>query len=283
MIAFFANLWRSILRLFGIKSDPPAPTAPPAAVDTVWALTGTYAGFPVVVRADSRFGGAIYSLTWGGFEFVDSSDHGRELQTAWQLDDMVEGENPTEAGSASDGAGPTSTTVVTGTRLNGNVLETSATLAYWLPYQGTALSPDTLSKRVTLLDGVIHHEVSIDLIGDHRDMAIEGLTGYLPQAFTRFVSFDPASSARAELSPPNGMMQSNLPVLATTADGSYALALWHRDKDKTYAYGRIGPWPKLDAAWFSVPDAKAGRYSFECFTVFGTLASVTATLSRLAQ
>src|SRR4051794_30788752 len=66
----------------------------------------------VVITTTTRVAGAIHSLTWGGREFIDSADHGRQLQSASNLDCgrrfIPEVFNPTEAGSAADGAGPTS-------------------------------------------------------------------------------------------------------------------------------------------------------------------------------
>ena len=67
----------------------------------------------IVIRTTSRLAGAIDSLTWNGKEFIDSADHGRQLQSASNFDVGTrftpETFNPTEAGSRGDGAGPTST------------------------------------------------------------------------------------------------------------------------------------------------------------------------------
>ena len=67
----------------------------------------------ITIRTTSRLAGAIHSLTWNEKEFIDSHDHGRQLQSAINLDGgermRPETFNPTEAGSRNDGAGPTST------------------------------------------------------------------------------------------------------------------------------------------------------------------------------
>ena len=64
----------------------------------------------IVITTTSRLAGAIHSLTWNGKEFIDSFDHGRQLQSASNFDagTPITGEtfNPTEAGSRDDGAGP---------------------------------------------------------------------------------------------------------------------------------------------------------------------------------
>lgn len=280
------NIWEWFLKLLGAWRPAPPPPPPPPEI---WTLQGAYGGKPVTVNASRQFGGAIYSLMWGSFQFIDYSDHGRELQTAWQLDNLGEGENPTEAGAASDLEKRTSTTVLQGVRVTGsNVLETSATLAYWFPYGGLALSPDKLSKRVTLgylgMGNVLHHEISIDLAGDHQQMVIEGLTAYLPRTFSRFFTYNVTTQKPVEMPVPNDLFGSNDPVISSTADGAYALGLWCTDWSKNYFYGRVGGiWPKLDTAWFIVPDAKRGRYSWDCFTVFGSLDDVANALQKLAE
>ena len=70
----------------------------------------------IVITTTSRLAGAIHSLTWNGREFIDSADHGRQLQSAANFDAgsrfSPETFNPTEAGSRFDGAGPKSTSVL---------------------------------------------------------------------------------------------------------------------------------------------------------------------------
>ena len=67
----------------------------------------------IVIKTTSRTAGAIESLQWGGKEFLDNADHGRELQTCWNGNAGVEPIadetfNPTEAGSLDDGLGTNS-------------------------------------------------------------------------------------------------------------------------------------------------------------------------------
>ena len=72
-------------------------------------LTGLIGGKPLVIRTTSRLAGAIESLKWDGVEFIDSHDHGRQLQSAINADVNgvfhVECYNPTEAGSVVDALG----------------------------------------------------------------------------------------------------------------------------------------------------------------------------------
>ena len=93
------------------------PLATPAAGQETVAgdavIRAPSGGSEIVITTTSRLAGAIHSLTWNGREFIDSHDHGRQLQSASNLDlegpFHVETFNPTEAGSRADGAGPTST------------------------------------------------------------------------------------------------------------------------------------------------------------------------------
>ena len=66
----------------------------------------------IVITTRPRVAGAIHSLTWNGKEFIDSFDHGRQLQSAANFDCggrfTPETFNPTEAGSRRNGAGATS-------------------------------------------------------------------------------------------------------------------------------------------------------------------------------
>ena len=63
----------------------------------------------IAITTTDRLAGAIHSLTWNGKEFVDSFDHGRQIQSASNLDNgtpiFAETFNPTEAGSRWDGRG----------------------------------------------------------------------------------------------------------------------------------------------------------------------------------
>ena len=80
----------------------------------------------IVITTTSRLAGAIHSLTWNGREFIDSADHGRQLQSAVNFDagSRIRGEtyNPTEAGSRFDGAGPKSTSVLRALHAKENML-----------------------------------------------------------------------------------------------------------------------------------------------------------------
>ena len=82
-----------------------------------------------MITTTHRLAGAIHSLTWNGREFINSVDHGRQLQSASNLDGgtpiTAETFNPTEAGSRDDGAGEKSSSRLLHWRIEANALETT--------------------------------------------------------------------------------------------------------------------------------------------------------------
>ena len=108
--------------------------AQPVSGDAV--IRARFADSEIVITTTSRLAGAIHSLTWNGKEFINSADHGRQLQSASNLDleTRFSGEsfNPTEAGSRHDGAGPTSTSRLLHMIAEGNALQTTSQMAFWL-------------------------------------------------------------------------------------------------------------------------------------------------------
>lgn len=267
----------AICNLFGGGSSPPPP--PPPSLE--YQIVSAYQGKPVMVSANMRFGAAIYSLRHDGFEYLDSTDHGRELQTAWQLDGMGEAQNPTEAGSAADGAGPISSTRVLLAKVEGLTLTTRCNPAYWYPYQGVATSPHILEKYVTLDGNVLTHNIGMFMEPGHTMMAMEGLTAYTTQVFTRFFTFDYGGGNLTELFPEDSkLIMSSSPVMLTTADQSRAIALVSADRAHKHWIGHIGPWPKLDASWFTAVNP-GGWVHWKSYTIFGSMNEVLASAATI--
>ena len=63
-------------------------------------------GSPIYLSSSSRTAGAIDSLVWKDREFLNSYDHGRQLQMTIGVQNYGKCWNPTEAGGRSDGIGP---------------------------------------------------------------------------------------------------------------------------------------------------------------------------------
>jgi hypothetical protein len=136
-----------------------AAAAAPDANATIRAKAGPS---DIVITTTDRLAGAIHSLTWNGKEFIDSTDHGRQLQSASNLNCgkrlIDETYNPTEAGSRRDGAEKTSTSRLLSLKADGADLETSTQMAFWLApgekslghltYNDQALSNHLLRKHI---------------------------------------------------------------------------------------------------------------------------------------
>jgi hypothetical protein len=236
---------------------PSAPTPPlPAPVDGNAVIRAPAGSSEIVLTTTSRLAGAIHSLTWNGREFIDSHDHGRQLQSAASFDCAqstpfwAERFNPTEAGSRADGIGATSssrllelTTTTTAAAAAGAAggpeLRTRSQLAFWLApgeesygrpaLNRTVLSDHRLAKRVRLgHDGmaqVLEYDVTFTLPSgeDHTYAQFEALTGYMPPDFSRFWTFR-ADTGRLEPLD-DGPGEQPHPVVFSTADAAHAMGI----------------------------------------------------------
>ena len=155
-------------------------------------IRGPAGGSEIVITTTPRLAGAIHSLTWNGKEFIDSADHGRQLQSASNLDANIqpiaaETYNPTEAGSMNDGAGDTTSGQLLHLVAGPSFLQTTSRMAFWLAPGGksagnparntTVLSNHVLTKRVTIghpgLPQVIPYQVTFSLpLGEHHTEAV---------------------------------------------------------------------------------------------------------------
>ena len=252
-------------------------------------------GHGITIKTTSRLAGAVDSLTWGGKEFIDSFDHGRQLQSACSFGDgkpgyHAEGYNPTEAGSRHDGAGATSTSELLSLKAEGNVLETRTRMAFWLrpgessegkPARNTKnLSDVILAKKVTIRPGLLEHTATFTVPDAHPYGQYEALTGYMPAEFSRFLVLD-----RGDAKPlSDGPGEQALPVILSTESGSHAMGIWSPDPSPGYGRWRFAA--EKVVKWncvFRERDVKPGDKTFRCFVAVGTLADVKATLTKLGN
>lgn len=281
--------------------------AQPPSGDAV--IRAPCAGSEIVITATSRLAGAIHSLTWNGQEFINSTDHGRQLQSASNFDagSAFTGEtfNPTEAGSRFDGVGPTSTSRLLHLVARGNTLQTTSRMAFWLrpgeksgghPAKNTSdLSNHLLTKRVTIgyrdLPNVIQYDVTFGLPVDesHQYAQFEAVTGYMPPVFSQFLTLEMSSGTTAELS--DGPGEQSKPVIFSTADGQYAMGIWSPDQPSpgypNAGYGRWRFTSQKVVKWncvFRIRDnnrVRPGDYSFCMFVIVGTRDDVVKTMMQL--
>ncbi|MFO0799791.1 MAG: hypothetical protein U0804_20150 [Gemmataceae bacterium] len=267
----------------------------------------------VVITTTERLAGAIHSLTWGGKEFVDSHDHGRQLQSAASFDCAAAGEfwaerfNPTEAGSRADGTGGKSSSKLLRLRAAGAELETTTQMAFWLApgeksfgrpaLNDKVLSDHRVSKRVRVgyktLANVIEYEVTFAVPGGekHTYAQFEALTGYMPPEFGRFWAFLPDAGKLAELD--DGPGEQGRPVVFATGSGSHAMGVFSPDQPspgyETAGYGRFRFKAEKVVKWNcvfrlrSATGIPAGDHRFRVFVAVGTLDDVRTALGGLVR
>ncbi len=263
----------------------------------------------IVITTTPRVAGAIHSLKWNKKEFIDSFDHGRQLQSAANFDagSRFTGEtfNPTEAGSRRDGVGQSSSSRLLHLTTTENALQTTTQMAFWLaPGEKSSghpaknkqvLSNHLLTKRVQIgyqnLPHVIQYNVTFSLpIGElHQYAQFEAVTGYMPAEFQKFWTFHPKSGEMEPLT--DGPGEQSLPVVLSTEDGSYAMGVFSPDQPSPgyehAGYGRFRFPAQKVVKWncvFRIRDPQGvspGDYSFRTFILVGDLPTVTDSLRAL--
>lgn len=256
----------------------------------------------IVITTTKRLAGAIHSLTWDGQEFINSTDHGRQLQSACSFDNSptanAETFNPTEAGSRRDHIGPTSTSRLLELVADSNHLRTRTQMAFWLaPSERSegqlARNTNTLSDYVLTKDVRIGYErwsqaldyrvtFTVPTNSQHTSAQFEALTGYMPPEFSKFWQFNPATQKLEPLSDGPGEIKN--PVVLATPDGRHAMGIFAPSQQHPHTVGpSYGRWRFTDhrvVKWNCVFRAQAGDglrtgdYSYQMLVPVGTLAQV---------
>lgn len=275
---------------------------------TIRGLAGSSA---IVITTTDRLAGAIHSLTWGGQEFIDSRDHGRQLQSAASFDCALPGEfwaecfNPTEAGSRLDGAGDQSSSRLLSLHAEDSELRTTSQMAFWLapgeksssrPALNTKrLSDYLITKRVRIgyktLDHVIEYESTFRVPeGEQHTLAqFEAVTGYMPTEFNKFWRFIPATGELQELD--DGPGEQRFPVLLANTEGTHAMGVYSPDQPsrgfESVGYGRFRFREEQVVKWncvFRLRNPKgvpAGDHRFRTFVAVGSREDVRQSLAAL--
>lgn len=272
-------------------------------------IRAPFGGSEIVITTTARLAGAIHSLTWNGREFIDSVDHGRQLQSASNFDAggpiTAETFNPTEAGSRLDGAGPKSSSRLLHLLARGSELQTTTQMAFWLApgeksgpnlaKNTAALSDHLLTKRVRIgyrgQPNVIQYDVTFSLpIGErHHEAVFEALTGYMPPEFSEFRQFDAATGSLEPLS--DGPGEIPQPVVFAVPAGTHAMGIFSpptvAPKMAGPTFGRFRFVAEKVVKWncvFRLRDREGMAptdYPFRLFVIIGDLAAVTESLRRL--
>ena len=273
-------------------------------------ISGTIGGKPLVIRTTSRLAGAIDSVKWDGVEFIDSHDHGRQLQSALNADVdgvfHVECYNPTEAGSVVDALGPKSTSRLEFLSTNDGILSTRTRMAYWLApgmksgghlaQNTTLLSGHILKKQVRIgrpgMNHVLDYKVTFDLPSDrpHKFLQFEALTGYMPWSFSEELRFDAKTSTLVPLPRQNGEQRD--PVVLSTPSGSHAMGVFTPERPRAgqpaVGFGRFKFEHEKVVKWNCVFRLRQDKpipphHSFQLYVVIGTREDCRRTLAALTQ
>lgn len=228
--------------------------------------------------------GAICSLVHDGLQYLNDTDHGRQLQSAVSFDGQGEANNPTEAGASyvTDGFNPhqSSSTLLSGDVTNG-VLSTLNRPAYWIPVAGQRVSDVYFSKRVEFITPTVLRYETTFTVQPHASATFETLTAYLPAAFSQFWMLD--VKARSPMPQPlaDGPGEQPYPVIMATPDHKHAMGIYTQ---RDVGYGRWRFSADGVVKWNAVArvDQPSGTYRFVSYVVVGTFESVTADMITLA-
>jgi len=273
-------------------------------------ISGTIGGKPLVIRTTSRLAGAIDSVKWDGVEFIDSHDHGRQLQSALNADVdgvfHVECYNPTEAGSVVDALGPKSTSRLEFLSTKDGLLTTRTQMAYWLApgmksgghlaQNTTLLSGHILNKQVRIgrpgMDHVLDYKVTFTVPADrpHKFLQFEALTGYMPWSFSEELRFDAKTETLVPLPRQNGEQRD--PVVLSTPSGSHAMGVFTPERPRAgqpaVGFGRFKFEHEKVVKWNCVFRLRQDKpipphHSFQLYVVIGTREDCRRTLAALTQ
>lgn len=272
-------------------------------------IRGGTGAHEIVITTTARLAGAIHSLTWHGQEFIDSADHGRQLQSAANFDLSTpysnETFNPTEAGSRADGTGPRSSSRLLHYVSGNDWLQSTNQMAFWLrpgetsgglpAKNSTILSNHLLTKRVQIgykeLPQVVTYDATFTLpLGERHSYAqFEAVTGYMPPVFDKFWRYLPGKETLEPLS--DGPGEQRYPVVLATATGAHAMGIFSPDQPSSgfenAGYGRWRFEKERVVKWNSVfrirnsEGVPPGEYRFRNFVCVGDLETVRKTLAAL--
>ena len=232
-------------------------------------------GQSLSVSTSSQFAGAVSSIKWGGKEFINNWDHGRQLQLNSQFFNRYICYNPYEAGSFNDGRSTTSSSkLLSISKPSSNRLDATTQMAWyyypfiestkpedycgdpaqWLPapHYNSPLSDYRVHKTVTIgfagIPNVIEYLID-QFIPEPVLNGSNNPTAVLNYEFSSLRSWDVVSKDYRDVRALAGV-DDRIKVVST-ADGAYAMG-W-------YAPELLQPWSEIGVAnwWFIVPPGPA--------------------------
>ncbi len=272
-------------------------------------------GSELKIKAPRLYAGAINSMVFRGVEYIDTADHGRQLQSAVSFDGHGECYNPTEAGSRDDHLKnpDTATSVLLSAYRDKNYLETTTDAGFWLyptetqyrnplnPSLGCANRPgDFGTKNKTYRDNylihkkilvgykgiqnVLQYRVDYTLPRPHSSASFESLTGYMTTQFKKIYIYNPENGNLERLAwEPMG--EQAYPLVAATDDNAHAMGVYTLPSyGKSPTYGRFDFSAHGTYKWNTVNrlnNLSQGTYSFTHFVFFGTTTEVQNAMNKV--
>jgi hypothetical protein len=267
----------------------------------------------ISVSTTWRTAGAIDSVVFKNREFINSYDHGRQLQYALSTNDQDESFNPTEAGSCDDDIGAYTSSVLDYVHVSGATMATQTMPAFWrkpnVPcgFAGKAPAVNTksvsdyrMNKRVQVgyagLPHAIQFSFQLYVPENVKKITLEAPTGYLTGDFTSFYTYQPATSKLTAFpaNTENGLQ--DLPLIVATPDGAYAMGCYAPDAPepagtsiiyghfplKNYTFSTpVQSTTKWNIYVRTGPVAAATTLNFRTFVIAGTLDDVKSTMTQL--
>ena len=281
-------------------------------------ITNNFNSKPITITTTDRLAGAIDSLKYDGKEFVNSYDHGRQIQYAMQTG-QGECYNPTEAGSYNDDIGQNTTSILKNlTKPNTATLQTENSPAFWLAPDSlvsifcttgqtkstnTALtSPHTMYKQIQIghsnMSNVIKMDLTVDIKSPSDTLLVEIPAIYLDSSFSKLQRYDPKTDKLTTVVE-DPIYKKNIfsyaksettPVLLSTPDGKHAMANYSPSASKnrhiSYSlskYVNVDPKKSTNTMTITANEhfTNVGQKNFQSFMVVGTVDEVKASMKKL--
>lgn len=267
----------------------------------------------VRILTEARYGGAISGLWHNGKQFINNSDHGRQIQTAWSLNGLGECFNPTEGGAASDHSKKTSSSQILSFEVGPGEIKSSSHPAYWLTQgQSSSACPKDFSSSLEQIrtdqvfkkhiqlgyqsdPELIAFDISIESPREFESIQVEALTAYLTPDFNVFEYLGEngeliTQPLKINANDPTFKEFSQLsPVVISTSDQKHALGVIGGDtlySFSTYYGFQFGPASNGTSKWSVVyrnHDVKAETLSYKVFVFVGTRESVKARMAKFSD
>jgi len=156
-------------------------------------------GQTLTISASWSTAGAIMSLKLGDVEFVDNADHGRQIQSAIQLNGIDPSYNPNEAGSIDDGSvfcSTCTTSELLGLAIpSSNRLMTTTDMAYFFVKSSGLLTPE--QQDHTIPPSNAPHDGQLTQFWTQKDVTI-GPPGLPGNVIEYLCSFQPSATTPPE-------------------------------------------------------------------------------------